>query len=225
MLTPRLECIAKYVKADTAADIGTDHAYVPVELIKRGSAKRVIAADVREGPLRIAAANIEKHGLSEKIETRLGSGLSVLRPGEADTTIIAGMGGILISEIIAADIETAADTLLVLQPMNSQYELRKWLLKNNFKILCEDIECEDHHVYNIMIAARGEAEPYKRDIDYHIPPMLYRHPKLRFLYEKKLREFLKIVRGLEKSENCDNEKLEYYKNALEELKEIEYHVS
>lgn len=224
MLTPRLECIAKYVNTDTAADIGTDHAYIPVDLIKKGRARHVIASDVRKGPLRSAETNIEKNGLSDRIELRLGSGLSVLKPGEADVIIIAGMGGILISEIIAADIETASGPELILQPMNSQYELRKWLIENGFRILCEDIECEEHHVYNIIKAEKGVQKPYKKDISYHIPPELYGHPKLKFLYEKKMREFSKIVNGLETAENCDRKKLEYYRMSLKELKEIEKYV-
>lgn len=220
MLTPRLECIVKYVDCGTAADIGTDHAYVPIELIKSGRAKKVIAADIRQGPLSIAAANIAKQGMEDKIETRLGSGISVLAPGEAEVIIIAGMGGELIADILRADIGTARGSELVLQPMNSQYELRKWLIDNEFTITAEDIESEEHHVYNIMTVRSGRQEKFKRDIDYHIPPLLYENKKLRLLYEKKEREFKKIINGLSRAGNGDAEKLEYYKNAYEELKEL-----
>lgn len=226
MLTPRLECILKYVNADTAADIGTDHAYVSIELIKRKKANKVISADVRKGPLDIAAANINKNGLSEKIETRLGSGLSVLKCGEADTVIIAGMGGELICDILNSDIEKARLTNLVLQPMNSQYELRKWLHKNGFSILNEDIECEEHRVYNIITAKyTGENENkenrFKNDIDYHLPKYLYNHEKFKLLSDKKKREFEKIISGLEKSNDINEEKLRYFKERLEDLKRIE----
>lgn len=224
MLTPRLNCIIKYVNCRVAADIGTDHAYVPIELIDSERAEKVIAADVREGPLGIAYSNIEKHGLTERIDTRLGSGLSVLEPGEADTIIIAGMGGMLIGDIIENDEETARQSLLILQPMNSQYELRKRLISNNFKIVNEDIECEEHHVYNIIIVQSGRQEPFAKDIDYHIPPLLYGNEKFGELYNKKEREFLKIINGLERSENADAEKLEYYKKAYEELKELRKYV-
>lgn len=220
MLTPRLECIVKYVDCGTAADIGTDHAYVPIELIKSGRAKKVIAADIRQGPLSIAAANIAKHGMEDKIETRLGGGISVLAPGEAEIIIIAGMGGELIADILRVDIGTARGSELVLQPMNSQYELRKWLIENEFTITAEDIESEEHHVYNIMTVRSGRQEKFKRDIDYHIPPLLYENKKLRLLYEKKEREFEKIINGLSRAGHGDAEKLEYYKNAYEELKEL-----
>ncbi|MGN0164183.1 MAG: tRNA (adenine(22)-N(1))-methyltransferase [Candidatus Ornithomonoglobus sp.] len=211
MLTPRLNCIINYVNADTAADIGTDHAYVSIELIRSGRAKRVIASDVRKGPLDIAKGHIEKYGLCDRIEARLGGGLSVLEPGEADTIIIAGMGGELIEEIIREDEAAARASQLVLQPMNSQYELRKYLLENGFTIEKEDIESEGHRVYNLLVVKSGKQKPFEKDIDYHLPPYLYKHEKFGALLEKKQREFIKIIKGLEKSENCDIIKLEYFK--------------
>lgn len=211
MLTPRLKSIIKYVNSTVAADIGTDHAYVSIELIKSGRAQHVIASDVRSGPLSIAKSNVEKHQLTNKIETRLGSGLSVLSPGEADTIIIAGMGGELICEILNDDIETARKSVLILQPMNAQYELRKYLIKNNFTITDEDIECEGHRVYNLMKVRNGSQTPFEKDIEYHLPKYLYHHEKFKMLLDKKQREFKKIINGLENSKNCDTERLNYYK--------------
>lgn len=221
MLTPRLECIVSHVQAQTAADIGTDHAYVSIELIRSGRAQKVIAADVRKGPLEIAAANINKYGMSGRIETRLGSGISVLNENEADTVIIAGMGGELICDILNADMEKARYPLFILQPMNSQYELRRWLLERGFEILSEDIECEGHRVYNLLeVRYTGSASSFERDIDYHLPVYLYYHPKFRELLSKKQREFLKIIRGLENSKECDYEKLDYYKECYLRSEEI-----
>ena len=218
MLTNRLKCILKYAGAETAADIGTDHAYIPIELIKRGMAKRVIASDVNKGPLEIAAANIRQEGFSDKIETRLGSGLSVLKKGEAGQIIIAGMGGELIQNIIEADKETALSAELLLQPMNSQYELRKYLMSNGFVIQSEDIAVEGFKVYNIMVVKKGEAVPFEKDVHYHIPPYLKDNENYMHLYAKKEREFKRVIGGLEKSENADLEKLEQYKNWLRELR-------
>ena len=220
MLTPRLNCIINYVNSAVAADIGTDHAYIPIELIRSGRAKRVIASDVKKGPLEIAEGNIKKYGLSDKIETRLGSGISVLDRGEADTVIIAGMGGELICEILKADLDKARESKLIIQPMNAQYELRRFLLENGFTIEKEDIENEKHRVYNILIVKNGSQKSFDKDIDYHIPVYLYYHPKFNLLYEKKQREFNKIIAGLEKSENCDTERLNYYRNCIKELEMI-----
>ncbi|MGN0182475.1 MAG: tRNA (adenine(22)-N(1))-methyltransferase [Candidatus Ornithomonoglobus sp.] len=220
-----MNCIINYVNADTAADIGTDHAYVSIELIRSGRAKRVIASDVRKGPLDIANSHIEKYGLCDRIETRLGGGLSVLEPGEADTIIIAGMGGELIEEIIRADEAAARESQLILQPMNSQYELRKYLIENGFTIEKEDIEREGHRVYNILIVKSGEQKPFEKDIDYHLPPYLYDHEKFGALLEKKQREFTKIIKGLEKSENCDIIRLEYFKECFRASEVIKNAVS
>ena len=217
MLTKRLNCILNYVNCKVAADVGTDHAYIAVELIKSGKAEKVIASDINEGPLNIAKNNIIKEGLSEKIETRLGGGLSVLEEGEADTVIIAGMGGELICQIIKDDIQKAKKSVLIIQPMNAQYEVRKFLLENGFNIKCEDIECEAHRVYNIIIAENGKQEPFEKDIYYHIPFYLKENRNFIHLYNKKKNEFLKIIKGIEGSNKCDEEKLNYYRKCLEEL--------
>lgn len=217
MLTKRLNCILNYVNCKVAADVGTDHAYIAVELIKSGKAEKVIASDINEGPLNIAKNNIIKEGLSEKIETRLGGGLSVLEEGEADTVIIAGMGGELICQIIKDDIKKAKKSVLIIQPMNAQYEVRKFLLENGFKIKCEDIECEAHRVYNIIIAENRKQEPFEKDIYYHIPFYLKENRNFIHLYNKKKNEFLKIIKGIEGSNKCDEEKLNYYRKCLEDL--------
>lgn len=220
MLTTRLNCIINYVNSNVAADIGTDHGYVATELIKKGRAKRVIATDVRQGPLDAAIENIKKNKMEDVIETRLGSGLSVIKSKEIDTAVIAGMGGELICQIIKEDIDIARDIKLVLQPMNSQYELRKFLIENGFIIKTEDIECEGERVYNILIVEKGEMKPFKKDIYYHIPEYLKENRNFNMLFNKKKREFVKIIKGLENSNNCDYEKLDYYKKSLLELEAI-----
>ena len=217
MLTKRLNCILNYVNCKTAADIGTDHAYIAVELIKLSKAEKVIATDINEGPLNIAKNNIIKQGFDDKIETRLGGGLSVLEEGEADNIIIAGMGGELICEIIKNDMEKARKATLIIQPMNAQYEVRKFLTENGFAIKNEDIECEGHRVYNIIKAESGKSIPFEKDIYYHIPYYLKENKNFVHLYNKKKNEFIKIIKGMEASVKRDEEKLNYYKKCLKEL--------
>ena len=221
MITPRLECIINHTRGRVIADIGCDHAYVPVRLIQDNRAEHVIAADLNEGPLNIAGQNIEKYGLSEKIETRLGNGLSVLSRDEADVIIIAGMGGEIIERILRADEDIAKGAKLILQPMNSQYELRKFLISNGYKIIAEDMALEGFKVYNVLEVEAGCGPPFENEFDYQIPPYLYGHRYFKNLYEKKKREFEKIVHGLEHAENCDEEKFELYKYFLKELNGIE----
>ena len=219
MITPRLQCILKYANSDVIADIGTDHAYIPIEIIKGNRAKKVIAADINKGPLDIAKKNIDDNELSNKIETRLGEGISVLKKGEAGQIIIAGMGGELISNIINDNIETAYSARLLLQPMNEQELLRRFLINNGFTITSEDIAVEGFKIYNIINAEKGEQKPFEKEIDYHIPQYLKGHEFYRELYNKKKREFSKIVSGLEKAKSVDKEKLKKYRILLNELME------
>lgn len=217
MITPRLRCILNYAQGKTIADIGTDHAYIPIALINEKRAAKVIASDINCGPLEAAKHNIDEHRLSSKIETRLGPGLSILNPGEADQIIIAGMGGSLIEEIIKNSINTARAAELLLQPMNAQYELRKYLIENGFSIIAEDIAVEGFKVYNFIKAVSGRQQAFEKDIYYHIPPYLKTNPLYDKLYAKKVREFTKVIRGLEMSANTDFIKLEKYKQWYKEL--------
>ena len=106
-LSKRLEMVAGLVTQERIADIGTDHGYVPIYLYKQGRIKKAYACDVRKGPLEKCRKNIALYGAEDVIETRLGSGLTPLRPGEAETAIMAGMGGMLIVHILQDSPEVA----------------------------------------------------------------------------------------------------------------------
>ena len=217
-LSKRLEAISSLVPNNSKIiDIGCDHGLLDIYLYQQKKCNKIIASDINESALNNAKKNIKKNNLETKIETRLGGGLSVLEEGEADTVIIAGMGGELICQIIKDDIKKAKKSVLIIQPMNAQYEVRKFLFENGFKIKCEDIECEAHRVYNIIIAENGKQEPFEKDIYYHIPFYLKENRNFIHLYNKKKNEFLKIIKGIEGSNKCDEEKLNYYRKCLEDL--------
>lgn len=221
MLTPRLKLIADLVEGKTVADIGTDHAYIPIHLMKNGRCDRVIASDVNKGPSEIAKNHIKSEGL--EIEVRTGSGLSVLMPGEVQDIIIAGMGGKLICEILEANAEVAKNSRLILQPMNGQYELRTFLLKEGYNISYEDLALEGFKVYNVIVCDMNK-EPltYKGERDLHIPIFLEGHTYYPQLKAKKIREFTKIISGYEKSNSdIDGQRLDIYKNILTEITEGE----
>lgn len=221
MITARLQCIINHVRGSIAADIGTDHAYVPVRLIDERRAEKVIASDVRKGPVESALRTVKKYNMDDRIDVRLGTGLSVLGENEADVIIIAGMGGILISEIISEGKNIASNAELILQPMNCQYELRKYLIENGYTITDEDIAVEGFKVYNLLTVRKGTQQPFSKDIYYHLPPCLYKHKYFNELYKKKKREFTKVIKGLENSNKTDIKKLEQYKDWLKELERIE----
>lgn len=217
MITPRLEMILRHIKGASCADIGTDHAYIPIKLAERGM--RVIATDIKSGPLKMGEENAAKYG--QKIDFRLGGGLSRIEKCEVETIIIAGMGGEMIEKIISEDEEKARSATLILQPMNSQYELRKYLAQNNFYIMEEDIAVEGFKVYNLMVVKSGAANSCEREIDLHLPKSLYSHPLFDKLLEKKKRELSRIFEGLIRSATDKEEEANRIKALLCDIEDIE----
>ncbi len=150
-LSERLKEIAVLVpKSCRVADIGTDHGYLPIYLIKNGIASYVFACDIAEKPLQTAQKNIEASGL-HNIEPRLSDGLSNIQPDEIETVVIAGIGGEVISGIIerCGWIKSSAYTL-ILQPTTSPEKLRSHLAENGFSVDTEVAVCENGKIYSIM---------------------------------------------------------------------------
>lgn len=137
------------------ADIGTDHAYLPAYLIETGAVPRAIAGDVMPGPLEAARQTVESAGLADRIELRLGNGLQVLKPGEATTVTLCGMGGALMAELLAA-VSLASIERLVLQPMESPERLRAWLTGHGWRISHEELVEDAGRIYVVMAAERGD---------------------------------------------------------------------
>lgn len=160
-LTPRLRAVADLVRAGAAlADIGTDHAYLPVWLLLEGKISRAIAADLRDGPLDRARLTAREYNCRANIDFRLCDGLSGIGPDEADTIIVAGMGGETIAAILEAAPWTKKSTFtLILQPMSAQNDLRAWLWRNGYSIKQERIICEADKLYNIFLVSYGGAVP------------------------------------------------------------------
>lgn len=221
MITPRLEMILRHVCGKTCADIGTDHAYVPIKLAEAGI--KVIATDIMPGPLKIAAENVKKE--NAEVELRLGGGLSPIKKGEVDTVIIAGMGGEMIEKILSEGEDKTQGVTFILQPMNSQYELRRFLLNNGFYIIEEDLAVEGFKVYNLIVATKDEEESdkalsYNSEIDLHLPEFLNSHPCFDALHSKKKREFLKILSGLKKSKDANLDEIKKLEELLLEIDKI-----
>jgi tRNA (adenine22-N1)-methyltransferase len=151
-LGARLALCASMVREGTAlADVGTDHAYLPVWLAMRGVIRSAVAVDIRPGPLERAKQNIEKFKMGDKVTARLSDGLDEVKPEEADDIVIAGMGGEMILNIIgcAAWLRNPEKNL-ILQPMTKEEELRRGLLKLGFSVQQEQAVQEDYHVYTVM---------------------------------------------------------------------------
>lgn len=160
-LSLRLKTIASLVPRGTrVCDVGTDHARLPIYLIKQGIATAVIATDLNEKPLQNAQKNLEDSGASG-ISLRLCDGLSGVKKGEADTVIVAGIGGEVISGILKrCEWIKSKSVTLILQPTTSPEVLRKFLIKNGFELLSETPVFENKKIYSVIKACfYGQTNP------------------------------------------------------------------
>ncbi|HEX3026856.1 MAG TPA: class I SAM-dependent methyltransferase [Clostridia bacterium] len=153
-LTPRLTLAADFVRPGARlADIGTDHAYLPVYLLKTGRITRALACDINRGPLGRALATVKKYGVSDRVELRLSDGLDRVAADEAEDIVIAGMGGELIRNIVAhCSWMKDSRRRLILQPMTSAGELREFLVSDGFSIVQEAVAREGNKLYVVICA-------------------------------------------------------------------------
>lgn len=156
-LPKRLETIIERMPdSGCLADIGCDHAYVAIEAVRRGRAARALACDVRKGPLQQAAEHILCAGLAGKIETRLSDGLEKVAPGEADTVVVAGMGGPLMERILQGRLEDFA--YFVLSPQSEIPHFRRFLLAEGMQIDEETMLIDEGKYYVILnVSQRADA--------------------------------------------------------------------
>ena len=227
-LTDRLLKIASLVtEGKRVADIGTDHGYIPVYLLNQGKVPYAILADVNKGPLENARGEVRHNKLLDKVDLRLGSGIEVLVKGEVDEVIIAGMGGILISELLEAKLEVAHSVdKLILQPMQAQNELRKYLLNNGFEILDEVLVKEDFRIYEIIIAKyTGKNTVVSDDIYYEVGRKLIENkdPLLNEFIDKKIYMYNSIIKKIEgKSSEGIEKKIKESKDSIEKLENLKH---
>ena len=151
-LSTRLKAVADFVTAGyKLADIGTDHAYIPIALMEQNLIPGAIAMDINEGPLQRAGEHIAENRMEKKIEIRLSNGFSALKKGEAESAVIAGMGGGLMIRILTEG-ERIAKSLkeCILQPQSEIERVRKFLLEEGYDILDENMVKDDGKYYTIL---------------------------------------------------------------------------
>lgn len=159
-LSPRLQALGAQVpQGAKLADVGTDHAYLPVALLLDGRITEAVASDVNEGPLQRGRETARTYGVEEAVTFYCCDGLAGIGPDQADTVVIAGMGGELIARILDQAPWTR-DALLLLQPMSSQPELRLWLNQHGYVIQRETVVQEGEKTYVILTVRGGEDQPY-----------------------------------------------------------------
>ena len=218
-LPKRLETIIERMPdSGCLADVGCDHAYVAIEAVRRGRAARALACDVRKGPLQQAAEHILCAGLAGKIETRLSDGLEQVAPGEADTVVVAGMGGPLMERILQGRLGDFAH--FVLSPQSEIPHFRRFLLAEGMQIDEETMLIEEGKYYVILnVSQRADAASadsmYVTEEDFLFGGRLLRRldPVLKSFLEKEKTRYEGILRQTDSLEVCTA--YQHCMNALE----------
>lgn len=158
VLHPRLQSVAELVPAcQIMADIGTDHAYVPLYLLQTGRIQQAVASDIHRGPALRAKENCLNEQAADVVSVRVGPGLLTLSPHEVEGAVIAGMGGLMICSILeeGAHIAETMDWF-VLQPQNHVGDLRQWLAEHEYMICQERLASEKNYIYQVLLVRHGK---------------------------------------------------------------------
>lgn len=209
MLSYRLQQVADCVnKCNVAADIGTDHGYIPIWLIKNNICNSAIAADISRGSCDKAENNININNLNDKIDVRCGNGLEVINwdTDKVDCIIISGMGGLLTLSVLNSNIKVLNNvSQLILQPQRDIDKVRKFILENGFKIVNEKILKENDKYYTVINAIKGKSEEYaEKELIFGKFLLEEKSPVLKEYVEIELNKIINAIKSLEDNLNPNN---------------------
>ena len=224
MISKRLELVASFVpQGSILLDVGSDHAYLPIELVERGQIEAAIAGEVVEGPFQSAVKNVEAHGLKEKIQVRLANGLAAFEEADQVSVItIAGMGGRLIATILEEGLDKLASVeRLILQPNNREDDLRIWLQDHGFQIVAESILEEAGKFYEILVVEAGQMKLSASDVRFG--PFLSKEVSPVFI-KKWQKEAVKLEFALSQIPEKNMEERQVLVDKIQAIKEV-LHVS
>lgn len=206
-LDSRLLSVVSLVKnGSVVADVGTDHAYVVAYLIENGIIEKAIASDINKGPLENARQTLVDCGISEKVELVLSDGLVNIKENAADDIVIAGMGGILISEILQNAPWVQNENIhIVAQPMTHAEILRKWLCDNGFKIQREVASTDGKRVYVAISASFTGKKSTFSDGYYYIGELKENKDELSMMYIEKILNSLQKKYDARKNAGLEDE--------------------
>lgn len=197
------------------ADIGCDHAYLPIHLAKEDISPRIIACDINAGPILRAKENIDDVELGDRIEVRQGDGLSVIEPGEVSSVVIAGMGGRLMMKILTeGEGVLRSVSEIIMEPQSEVGSLRHFLQDRGFRIISESMVSEDDKFYPVIKAVPGQMD-WDREIYFRYGKILLREENP-VLHEFLLRE--KQYLGDLLIELSENEEIPHVFVRMEEVK-------
>ena len=224
MISKRLELVASFVpQGSILLDVGSDHAYLPIELVERGQIEAAIAGEVVDGPYQSAVKNVEAHGLEEKIQVRLANGLAAFEEEDQVSVItIAGMGGRLIARILEEGLDKLANVeRLILQPNNREDDLRLWVQDHGFQIVAESILEEAGKFYEILVVEAGQMNLSASDVRFG--PFLSKEVSPVFV-QKWQKEATKLEFALSQIPEKNLEECQVLVDKIQAIKEV-LHVS
>ena len=224
MISKRLELVASFVpQGAILLDVGSDHAYLPIELVESGRIKGAIAGEVVEGPYQSAVKNVEAYGLEEKIQVRLANGLAAFEETDQVSVItIAGMGGRLIATILEEGLDKLSGVeRLILQPNNREDDLRLWLQEHGFQIVAESILEEAGKFYEILVVEAGQMKLSASDVRFG--PFLSKEVSPVFI-KKWQKEAVKLEFALSQIPEKNLEERQVLVDKIQAIKEV-LHVS
>ncbi|MDL2211508.1 class I SAM-dependent methyltransferase [Erysipelotrichaceae bacterium OttesenSCG-928-M19] len=212
-LTNRLHYLASLVNKDAIlVDVGCDHGYLPLYLLKNNIIKKAYALDINQGPLDNVKANAIKYGLDKEITCLLSDGLDKVRNYDFNSIVIAGMGATLIIEILGKNLDLLGNKQLVLQANVNNYALRKWLIGNNFMITNELLVKDDEIIYQIIEAKQGESSNYNElELSYGRQNINENNFLLLEIMNDDLKKYQSIIKQIPN----DSNKYHLFKNRIE----------
>lgn len=229
-LSERLKVIADYINIEEdVADIGTDHGYLPLYLLEKNYKRKVIFADINHGPLEKAKHIIKKEHPEmpiNKFDIRKSDGLTSIDPGEVDVVVIAGMGGLLIQDILSKDLKkTFSYKKFILQARTASDKLRKRLDQNDFHIADEELITENGHICEIILAeTNGKKNTvFKSELDYLYSPIIInkRTSIVRDWIDESLKKEVNIYKRIKSQGNDESQrKLEDVEKKINKLHQI-----
>ncbi len=226
-LSDRLKRASQYVNTGAFfADIGSDHAYLPIYVCQLDSSAKGIAGELNQGPFEAAVSHVKGYQLSDRIDVRKGDGLTVVGEDPIDTVVICGMGGGLIRSILADGVTQVSHVKrLILQPNTDSHYLREWLMLNDFKIVAEEILKEDGHIYEILVADKISERLTLSPKDVFFGPFLRRESSDVFK-EKWQREYdnvVRVINNMALAKQINEEKLALYQERKQWIREVLNH--
>lgn len=215
-----LKCAELVPPCETVADVGTDHGYLGIHLLLSGKCRHVIAADLREKPLATARTNAGLFGVSEQMTFLQSNGLHNIKPGSFQTLVCAGMGGDLITRILAdAPWLKSPEYAVILQAQSGGADLRRWLGEQGFSIDRERLVRDGGFLYGVMLVRSGQGRALTPGEQYVSPALRRENDPLYGTYLARIRNALEqTVTGISKSTDpADQTRAEYFRSALEEV--------